>query len=460
MDAQVRTRFAPSPTGKLHIGGVRTALFNWLFSHRHNGKFFLRIEDTDKERSDPQLVHQITQNLEWLGINWDDDIVFQSQRLELYRQKVEYLIDKGFAYRCYLSQDEIYQMKLESPHQKIRSIWRDRHEIIKGKDYVVRLKCDLEDIVGFYDELRGQLSVNSTELEDLIILKSDGFPTYSLAAAVDDADMKISHVIRGDDHITNTFHQIIIYKALGEKIPSFTHIPLIHNKMGEKMSKRKGATDTNEYREKGYLPEALANYLLRLGWGKDDIEIITMHEAAKIFDLADLGKSPARFDVDKLNFLNHHYINIKNDTELVSFLSSSLAIQNSKKVSMIERAIMEIKKRSHTLNELKDYANLLITDKIQLDEQCQEIVAKGLDMDFFQNLYNALQQEENWQHDQIKATCEALITHSNFQKALIMKQLRAVVIGTFKSQGLYDFMYALGKEEVLRRISNSNTIKS
>ncbi|MDZ5762601.1 Glutamate--tRNA ligase [Candidatus Cyrtobacter comes] len=452
MNNPIRTRFAPSPTGRLHIGGVRTALFNWLFSHRHNGKFFLRIEDTDRERSDPQLVHQITQNLEWLGINWDDEIIFQSQRLDLYKQKVDYLVKNGFAYRCYLSQEEINNMKLESPHAKIKSIWRDKDEIIKGKDHVIRLKCDLEGIIEFHDEIRGLISVNSTELEDLIILKSDGFPTYSLAAAVDDADMKISHVIRGDDHITNTFYQIIIYRALGCKIPSFTHIPLIHNKMGEKMSKRKGATDTNEYKEKGYLPEALANYLLRLGWGKDDIEIITMDEATKIFDLADLGRSPARFDIDKLNFLNHHYINIKSDEELVYFLSNSLNIQDKEKILRIERAIKEIKKRSHTLNELQEYANLLISDEIILDEKCQDIVISGLNKEFFKNLYNVLQREENWQLDSIKTTCEALIAQSNFSKNSIMKQLRSVIIGTFKSQGLYDFIYALGKEEVLRRI--------
>ncbi len=450
MKREIRTRFAPSPTGDLHIGSVRTALFNWLFSKKNNGKFFLRIEDTDRNRSEKNIASQIIDGLKWMGINWDGEPVFQSSRLGLYSTKIQSLIESGAAYRCYLSQEEIEELKLKSPHQKIRSIWRDRSDHITGAKYVVRLKCDLEQKISFYDEIRGLISVNSSELEDLIILKADGFPTYSLAAVVDDCDMNISHIIRGDDHITNTIYQVIIYKALGYEIPHFAHIPLIHDAAGEKLSKRKGATSITKYQEMGYLPEALANYLLRLGWSKNDIEIISMEEAAKIFEIADLGKSPSRFDFEKLNFLNHHYINKKDNSELEDFLALKLNINNEEKRSRIKIAIKEIRKRSHTLEELINYAQTLISDELKLDVDCENIIKNELDAMLLDVLFNKLQGIMDWESHSIKKECESL--SPKFDKKTIMRNLRAVIIGTFASQGVYDFMHAIGKSETLKRI--------
>jgi glutamyl-tRNA synthetase len=321
----VITRFAPSPTGYLHIGGARTALFNYLFSRHHGGKFLLRIEDTDEKRSTSEAIDAILQGLDWLGLKHDDNFILQSKNLARHKEIAEKLLEKNQAYLCYASAEELKEMRDFAEKKgevfRFKSPWRDKTNSQNSSvKPVIRIKAPLEGETVIRDLVQGEIRVKNSELDDLVMLRGDGSPTYMLAVVTDDHDMEISHVIRGDDHLTNAFRQKIIFEAMGWQVPQFAHIPLIHGPDGAKMSKRHGATSVIEYREMGYLPEALRNYLLRLGWSHGDAEMISDAQAIEWFTLDKVGKSPARFDFAKLNSVNKHYVNQKSDAELLNLL--------------------------------------------------------------------------------------------------------------------------------------------
>jgi len=318
----VVTRFAPAPTGDLHLGGARTALFNYLFAKNQGGKFFLRIEDTDRARSTEELKKQLLTSLAWLEINWDGEVVIQSQRDNRHREVAEELIKSGKAYYCYMTEEEKEAQRALDPFAKIVSPWRDKVDIKSdNRSGVVRMKMPEEGIMTFADLVQGEVSLQLKELNDMVLLRADGSPTYLLAAVVDDHDMGVTHVIRGDDHLTNAFKQILLYEALGWPVPIHAHIPLIHASDGSKLSKRHGAIGVEQYKALGYLPEGLCNYLLRLGWGGDgQTEILPREEAIKIFDMKNLTRSPAKFDKAKLDFFNHHYLQNYEDEKLLQLI--------------------------------------------------------------------------------------------------------------------------------------------
>ena len=321
----VITRFAPSPTGYLHIGGARTALFNYLFSKHHGGKFLLRIEDTDAQRSTKEAIDAILQGLDWLGLIHDEDFILQSKNLVRHKEVAEKLLEKNQAYLCYTSTEELEEMRKNAEEKKevfrFKSPWRDKAQSqISTVKPVIRIRAPLDGDTVIKDLVQGEICVKNSELDDLVMLRGDGTPTYMLAVIVDDHDMQVTHVIRGDDHLTNAFRQKIIYQAMGWKVPEFAHIPLIHGPDGAKLSKRHGATSVIDYKDMGYLPEAMRNYLLRLGWSHGDSEIISDAQALEWFDLNKVGKSPSRFDFTKLDSVNKHYINQKSSEELLKLL--------------------------------------------------------------------------------------------------------------------------------------------
>ena len=324
MFSHIVTRFAPSPTGHLHLGGARTALFNWLYAKHNNGKFLLRIEDTDNKRSSKELIDSIINSITWLNIQYDGEIILQSNRISRHVEVVNQLILNHKAYYCYCSREEINIEKEEyikkGLYYKHNCIWKDRNPPIKNCSKVVRLYNDVEGITKFKDKVYGTVTVKNTQLDDMILLRSDNTPTYLLSVVVDDYDMGITHIIRGTDHLTNTARQLLIYNALGWTPPEFAHIPLIHDESGNKLSKRHNALGVHEYRNAGILPEALLNYLLRMGWSHNNDEIITIDQAIRWFSIDKVGQSPARLDNKKLEFLNNHYINATDNTVLLDMI--------------------------------------------------------------------------------------------------------------------------------------------
>ncbi|MDJ1257373.1 MAG: glutamate--tRNA ligase [Candidatus Midichloria sp.] len=446
----VITRFAPSPTGFLHIGGARTALFNWLFSKATNGKFLLRIEDTDRERSIQEAVNAITEGLRWLGIEWDGEIVMQFSRSKYHTEVAEQLLDTGFAYRCYLSTEEIQKIREKDPYIKIESPWRDgKRSAPLGVKPTIRLKVDKHSQTTVEDQIRGSVTISNNELDDMILLRSDGTPTYMLAVVVDDYDMNITHVIRGDDHFTNTFRQQQIIKALSWPVPIYAHVPLIHGSDGTKLSKRHGALGIDAYKQARYLPEAICNYLLRLGWSSGDLEIITKEEAAKLFTLEGLNKAPARFDYEKLNFLNAYYISKKSDADLLKLLKFDSEVVQKR----VEKAIGDLKIRASTLIELQELAALYSKKQEPIDNKSQEII-NGLNMALLVEIKEALEALSNWEAIEIKGVLDGVATKSGLSGGKMMQIMRALVMGSFKGPAIYETMAILGKEEVINRIHN------
>lgn len=446
------TRFAPSPTGMLHIGSARTALFNWIYSRHCGGKYLLRIEDTDKERSTDEAKKQVLESLEWLGLCHDGDVVIQSERAARHREVAEELIRRGEAYYCYMTHEEIEAQRSADPYARIRSPWRDG-KIAEKPDVepVVRMKFPLDGTTFFHDTVQGDLTINNSELTDIIILRSDGTPTYLLAVVVDDHDMGVNYVIRGDDHVTNTFKQILIYKAMGWDIPRHGHIPLIHGADGAKLSKRHGALGIEHYRHAGYLPEALCNYLLRLGWGGDGKqEILSKEEAIAIFDVSGISKSAARFDQDKLNFINSHYINSLDDGKLFEL---TLEFWHGQKddcfLSMARRAIGLFKVRCNTLVEVAYMFNLLVR-KSDLDDKSTQIVSSYSSL--IAQLKSVIVAVDVWNLENIKSAFKSFAEENSIKDSLIMQCLRASIVGTFASPGIYDMMEILGKDNCIKRI--------
>ncbi len=456
----VITRFAPSPTGYLHIGGARTALFNYLFSKHKGGKFLLRIEDTDEKRSSQAAIDAILQGLNWLGLEYNSDYILQSRNLNRHKEIAEKLLEKGQAYLCYTSAEELEEMRKNCEAKKenfhFKSPWRDKVlSQSSGVKPVVRIKAPLEGETVINDLVQGEIRVKNSEIDDLVMLRSDGTPTYMLAVVVDDFDMNITHIIRGDDHLTNAFRQKIIYEAMGWKVPEFAHIPLIHGPDGTKMSKRHGATSVIEYREMGYLPEAMRNYLLRLGWSHGDKEIISDQEAVELFDIKNIGKSPSRFDFAKLNHVNKHYIKERSDEELFALIKEFFAQEIlEEEKNRIIKALKFLKEKPSTLKEIADAAQVYLDNfSAEINEADKKIITekKSLLLALKDVLNNV--DETSWNHDGIKLAINDYATKNNLKIKDFGPALRIVL--TFSSAsagGIFDVVEFLGKREIANRI--------
>src|SRR5215831_3747524 len=433
-------RFAPSPTGFLHIGGARTALFNWLFARHHGGVFRLRIEDTDRARSTPEAVAAIVDGLRWLGLSWDDEIVYQSARAARHAEIARQLLAADRAYYCYCTPAELEAMR-ERARAERRSVrydgtWRDRDpsEAPPGVAPAIRLKAPKHGSTTIHDRVQGDVTVANTELDDLIILRGDGTPTYNLSVVVDDHDMGITHVIRGDDHLNNAFRQKQIYDALGWAVPEFAHVPLIHGPDGAKLSKRHGALAIDAYRDLGYLPEALRNYLLRLGWSHGDDEIISTDQAIEWFDIDAVGRAPARFDFAKLDSLNGHYIRLTDDARLVSLVAERLAPSLGHPLSdddrtRLRQAMPELKLRPKTLVELAANARFLVTLRpIWPDEKAARLLtpdARRLLADLLARLDGI-----EWQPKRLEEEVRAFAKQNGTKLSSVAQPLRAALTGS------------------------------
>lgn len=454
-NSKVVVRFAPSPTGVLHIGSVRTALFNWLYARHNGGKFLLRIEDTDKVRSTSENTELIFDILRWLGIDYDDEAVIQSERLERHRAVAYDLVNRGLAYYCYCTPEElsakrelaIKEGKSYKYDRKCRNISEKRADI----NPVIRLKAEIEGETVVDDLVQGTVKVDNSQLDDLILLRSDGTPTYMLSVVVDDHDMKVSHVIRGDDHLTNTFRQIQIYKACGWDIPSFAHIPLIYGPDGAKLSKRHGAVSAVEYRDLGYLPEAICNYLLRLGWSHGDDEIISREQAIEWFDFKNVGKSPSRFDINKLNHLNAHYMRVKDEDELLEYMLPFISARDFDK-DMIRKGLKSLKERAETVLELAKSAMIYVKTPEEYDEKCEKF-STSTHIDLLQDFIGSISSMEKMEEGRLLETAKTITKEKNLKLIELAQSLRAALTGSLISPSVFEIMTIIGKEETLARIN-------
>jgi glutamyl-tRNA synthetase len=456
----VVTRFAPSPTGYLHIGGARTALFNWLFARHHGGKYLLRIEDTDAKRSTQPAIDAILDGLGWLGIEGDGEPYFQSQFEKRHAEVAHELIARGAAYRCYLTQEELAARREAAQAERrpfrIDSEWRDREPGAEqdGQPSVVRIKAAKDGETIIDDLVQGQVRVANAELDDFVLLRSDGTPTYMLAVVVDDHDMGVTHIIRGDDHLNNAFRQLAIIRAMDWSEPTYAHIPLIHGSDGAKLSKRHGALGVDAYRdEMGILPEALANYLLRLGWGHGDDEIIALDQAVEWFDLDHVGKSPSRFDLKKLENLNGHYMREADDARLAALIAPKMGL-GPDGTALLTRAMPELKARAHDLNQLAGGAEFLFaTRPLTMDAKAAELLtdeARG----HLGILHAALAAVPAWDHDSTDAAVRQVAEATGLKLGKLAQPLRAALTGKTTSPGIFDVLALLGKNESLARISD------
>ena len=459
-------RFAPSPTGYLHIGGARTALFNWLYTKKNDGKFLLRIEDTDLERSKSEYIDQITDALSWLGLDWDDDIVLQSKKKSRHEQVVHQMIEAGTAYRCFLSKEELDDLRKKSEEKKdlfrVPKTYRDcsldeqQALIDDGKSFTVRLKIP-EGITEFSDLVYGTIKVDNKELDDFIIARSDGSPTYNFVVAIDDSDMNITHVIRGDDHLANTPKQILVYQALGLEIPTFTHLPMILGSDKKRLSKRHAATNVQEYRDKGFTSTAIINYLSLLGWNPDsDQEIFDINELVDSFNFAQVQKKPATFDEKKLLWVSGQQMAIMktNDTirELESLDNNWGADQDSQYKSDV---INLIKDRSKTLNDLIEISDVFFKENIVYDKEMSQNILDSNAVKIIEDLHQALSSEDNWERDMLESIFDNLMTQHELGLGKLIKPIRFALTGLGYGPGIFDMMILLGKSRCLNRLSST-----
>tara|TARA_B100001989_G_scaffold127433_1_gene90024 strand:- start:2290 stop:3678 length:1389 start_codon:yes stop_codon:yes gene_type:complete len=456
-------RFAPSPTGPLHIGGVRTALFNWLLAKKNKGKFFLRIEDTDKERSKDEFKDQIITSLNWLGIKHDGNEYIQSKNVKNHIAVADELLKKGYAYKCYCSEEEINEQKEKCKKQGIPYIynrkWRDAKdlEIPKNLDPVVRFKSKISGNTIIKDLVQGERNISNSTIEDFIILRKDKSPTYQLSATVDDNEMGISHIIRGDDHMINSFKQKQIYDALGWKVPEFAHIPLIHSEQGKKLSKRDNASTIEDYIKMGIIPDALRNYLLRLGWSYKDKEIFTKQESIDLFDLKGVGKSPSRLDISRIFSINETYIKTIEKKELFNYLKLYVNKYKNKlddsKELIIFNSLDFLKNKAKTLEDIWNNAQYIITNKIQIGHEDKKLIdenSKKIINDFiieFEKLSKP--SKEN-----LEPIIKTLISNHKTNFKGVGQPLRIKLVGSRFGPGIYDIILSLKKDEVIRRLKD------
>jgi len=464
----VITRFAPSPTGFLHIGGARTALFNWLYARGRGGRMLLRIEDTDRERSTQPAIDAILDGLRWLGLDWDGDAIYQFARSQRHREVAEELLAAGRAYRCYASPDELAQMREQARREGRAKLydgrWRDRSpaEAPAGVAPAIRLKAPLTGETAIEDQVQGRVVWQNENLDDLVLLRSDGTPTYMLAVVVDDHDMGITHIIRGDDHLTNAARQSQIYNALGWAVPLMAHIPLIHGPDGSKLSKRHGALGIDAYRAMGYLSVAMRNYLVRLGWSHGDQEIFTTEEMVAAFDLPQIGRSPARFDFTKLESLNGHYIRASEDADLITALEQLLphiagGQELASKMTPALRAKLlaampGLKERAKTLVELFDASRFLWTSRpIDINDQAKALLtneAKTL----IAALLPELEAVSDWTATSAEAVVRPYAERAGLKLGAVAQPLRAALTGRTTSPPIFDVLAVLGRDESLARL--------
>ncbi|USI74550.1 glutamate--tRNA ligase [Sphingomonas morindae] len=464
-DRPVVTRFAPSPTGFLHIGGARTALFNWLWARHTGGRFLLRIEDTDRTRSTQAAIDAILDGMRWLGLDWDGEAVFQFARAARHAEVADQLLAQGRAYKCFATAEELEAMRAEQRARKLPlrydGRWRDRDpaEAPAGAPYVVRLRAETEGETTLEDVVQGRVTVRNAELDDMVLLRSDGTPTYMLAVVVDDHDMGVTHVVRGDDHLNNAFRQLGIIRAMGWEEPVYGHVPLIHGPDGAKLSKRHGALGVEAYRDElGILPEALGNYLLRLGWGHGDEEILPRERAIEIFDLRDIGRSPARTDTKKLENLNGHYIRAADDARLTGLVAPFLAEMLGREATADERALLQrgmavLKVRAKDLRELADGATFLFRARpLDIEPRAQALL-EGAGATLLADAARALETAD-WTAEALDAAVRSVAEAAGVGLGKVAQPLRAALTGRTTSPGIFDVLLLLGRDESLARLAD------
>ncbi len=470
MSKTVVTRFAPSPTGYLHIGGARTALFNWLFAKANNGKMLLRIEDTDRKRSTEEAIVAIKDGLSWLGLEWDGDAISQHARIDRHREIANEMVTNGSAYKCYCTAEEIAEMRAKAEAaglpDRYDGTWRDKDpsEAPADAPYVIRLKSPLEGETEVDDQVQGLVKFPNKDLDDLILLRSDGNPTYMLAVVVDDHDMGVTHIIRGDDHLINAARQTLIFQGMNWDVPTMAHIPLIHGPDGAKLSKRHGATGAEKYRAMGYLPAALRNYLVKLGWSHGDDEIMTTDEMIDWFGFDGMNKAAARFDFAKLDATNAHYIREMDDELLLDYMESNsneldgagFIFERLNEVTrpMLIRAMPALKERAKTLISLAQGATFVVESlPLPMDEKAKALLDEdGLAV--VRGIYPEFEKLSDWQPETVEA-CIRNYTESNGLKlGKVAQPIRAALTGMATSPGAFDVLQILGKTEALKRLEN------
>jgi glutamyl-tRNA synthetase len=457
----IRTRFAPSPTGHLHIGSARTALFNWLFSRHHGGKFILRIEDTDKVRSTEESTQGIFEAMKWLGLDWDEEVYYQSKRTDIYREQLKTLLSQGKAYRCYCDPDELEEKRKQAFKQgkkpKYNGKCRELTKEYPDKPFAIRFKSPESGQTEVNDLIKGTIVFENSELDDLIICRRDGTPTYNFVVVVDDATMGITHIIRGDDHVNNTPRQILLYQALNYQLPQFAHMPLTLGKDKARLSKRHGATSVMAYKEMGYLPHAVINFLVRLGWSYGDQEIFSKDELVKKFSLDNVGKSAGIFNPDKLLWLNSHYIKEESDENLARLLTPFLEKREVKvdDLQYLAKVIKGFKERSKTLEEMADAALFYFKEEID----CQPKAAKKFltlkAVDVFTESISCFERAEDFSEGEIEAIFNKITSERNISLGQIAQPHRVALTGSTASPGIYEVISNLGKERVIKRLKDA-----
>ena len=459
---KVATRFAPSPTGPLHIGGVRTALFNWLYSKNHNVKFFLRNEDTDKERSKEEFKLQILNSLKWIGINHDGEEYIQSKNIESHIKVVNKLLETGNAYKCYCSSDEIEEQKLRAKQKKIPYIynrkWRDKSEIEAPQDVkpVIRFKSKIEGSTKINDLVQGDIEIENNTIEDFIILRRDGTPTYNLSASVDDHIMDMTHIIRGDDHKINTFKQIQIYEALRWEKPLFAHIPLIHTLEGKKLSKRDNASTIDDYEKIGIMPDALRNYLMRLGWSYKDKEIFSLEESIKYFNLEGIGKSPSKLDMSRILSMNEYYIKNKSNDDLFQsfeeYCKNFKENINNEKLNIIKKSLTFLKNKAKTMEDIYNNSKFIINDEIIIEKAEMSLLTENA-KNIIKSFMKKVNEIEVFNKETLEPIINNLISENQTNFKGVGQPLRIILTGSKFGPGIYDILISLGKKRVLDRLS-------
>ena len=466
-EAGIVTRFAPSPTGFLHIGGARTALFNWLFARHHGGKFLLRIEDTDRARSTDAAIDAIIDGLQWLELDWDGDVVFHSPRAARHAEVANLLLERGHAYRCYATSAELEAMREAQRAARLPmrydGRWRDRDhsEAPEGTPFVIRLKAPREGSVTIEDRVQGPVTVNNEELDDFVLLRSDGTPTYMLSVVVDDYDMGITHVIRGDDHLNNAFRQLALIRAMEWREPIYAHVPLIHGPDGAKLSKRHGAMGVDAYRDElGYLPEAINNYLMRLGWGHGDDEIFSREQAIAWFELNGVGRSPSRFDFKKLENLNGHYLREADNSRLAAIAQPMIEAKlgrtlGDSEVEMLVKSMASLKPRAKSTLGLAEGAMFLFEQRpLTLDEGAKALL-EGDASELLESVSSALGGSSDWDEAALESAVRRVAEDAGLGLGKVAQPLRAALTGRTTSPGIFDVLMLLGREESLARIDEA-----
>ena len=460
--SKVATRFAPSPTGPLHIGGIRTALFNWLYSKNQKGSFYLRIEDTDKERSKDEYKDQIIKSLKWIGIQADEEEYIQSTKIKKHVEIVNKLLDKGFAYKCYCTEHEIEEEKKRAKQKKLPYIYnrkcRNLRSTPKNIDPVIRFKSKIEGNSTLNDLVQGKVNIENATIEDFVILRKDGTPTYNLSAAADDKEMDITHIIRGDDHKMNTFKQMQIFQSMGWDLPTYAHIPLIHTSDGKKLSKRDKASTLDDYKKNGIMADALRNYLLRLGWSFKDKEIFTLEESIKHFSLSGIGKSPSKLDMSRILSINEHYIKNMNENDLFDHLIKYCESYKDKidnKGEKIKKSLIFLKNKAKTLEDIFNNAQYLIKDKIQISSEDIKLL-DNLSKTILKDFLKEFEKLSNINKENLEKIINNLIKSNKTNFKGVGQPLRIALVGSKFGPGIYDIILSLDKNEVVQRLKAVN----